>query len=144
MFPMSDPSGLSRAQHISLLQKQMQQAGADNYKLVHNHPAGEALPSEADKKITREIARDMPGFTGHVVINSGHYYTIDAQGKAERHELDTTHLWAATGGRDPVLAAAPMEVPHGLLLQKIGSTDDVAAFAQQVNIPEGYVLAFYR
>jgi len=145
MFPTGDKPGLSREQHIQLLQRQMRQSGADTYILVHNHPAGDPKPSaSADVPLTQAIARDMPGFAAHVVIDSGKYSVITADGKWTMHDLDTTKLWAATGGRDPLLQAAVAEVPHPLNGVQIYGGDSLATLAAQVNIPAGYVLAFYR
>jgi predicted RNA methylase/proteasome lid subunit RPN8/RPN11 len=144
MFPTGDRPGLSRAQHIALLQKQMQHVGANGYFLVHNHPSGDPTPSAADIAMTHQIARDMPGFKGHVVINSGKYASLGAGGEVQLFSLDRATLWAETGGFDPFLETPPSELPHPLNDQMIRSVQDVARLAQKVNIPDGYVLAFYR
>ena len=77
MFPTGDLPGLTREQHIQLLQKQMRQAGADGYYLIHNHPSGDPTPSDADIQMTQtiiDIARPL-GIAVHdhiIVGKDGH------------------------------------------------------------------------
>ena len=56
------------------------QYGASHYWLTHNHPNGSATPSKEDVRMTQAIAERIPGFAGHVVINSSEYATIDRHG----------------------------------------------------------------
>ncbi len=53
---------------------------ADGYWLLHNHPTGHSKPSSADINMTTEIAKRIPGFKSHVVINTNEYSTIDKNG----------------------------------------------------------------
>ena len=65
--------------------------GASHYWLVHNHPNGSATPSQEDVVMTKAIAERIPGFAGHVVINSHEYATIDRFGRVtlQPREFDT-------------------------------------------------------
>ena len=54
--------------------------GATGWALVHNHPSGDPTPSGGDISTTIKMAEDAPGFIGHVVIDTGKYATIDANG----------------------------------------------------------------
>jgi len=56
---------------------------ADSYYLLHNHPTGNSNPSTADINLTIEIAKRVPGFKGHVVINTNEYSMIDKAGKVK-------------------------------------------------------------
>ena len=56
------------------------QVKADGYWLLHNHPTGHSKPSSADINMTTEIAKRIPGFKSHVVINTNEYSTIDKNG----------------------------------------------------------------
>ncbi len=64
---------------------------ASHYWLVHNHPNGSATPSQEDVTMTRAIADRIPGFAGHVVINSSEYATIDRHGHVtlQKRKLNT-------------------------------------------------------
>ena len=51
--------------------------------MLHNHPSGEPYPSNEDVALTKRLQQTIPGYQGHVVINSGKYAVID--GRGERH-----------------------------------------------------------
>lgn len=58
--------------------------GADHFIIVHNHPSGDPMPSDADKKLTKAMMAgaqqvDIPCID-HVVIGMGKYYSF-ADGK---------------------------------------------------------------
>jgi len=61
---------------------------ASHYWLVHNHPNGSATPSNEDVAMTKAIADRIPGFAGHVVINSHEYATIDRRGHVTLRQRD--------------------------------------------------------
>jgi hypothetical protein len=144
MFPVTAHPGLSRADHIRLLQQRMKALGADGYYLLHNHPSGDATPSTADRVMTTNIHLDMPGLRGHVVINSGHYTVIGPNGKPYRHQLPPAPDAPPLYGLDPFLEAGPSEVPHPLNSQYIRASSNLATLGQKVNAPDGYVTAFFR
>ena len=75
-------------EHLDALASQY---GASHYWLTHNHPNGSATPSKEDVRMTQAIAERIPGFAGHVVINSREYATIDRHGRVtvQRRELST-------------------------------------------------------
>ena len=58
--------------------KAMKDAGADGYYLMHNHPSGNVNASKADINITKKIAKEIPGFRGHVILNHNKYGLIDS------------------------------------------------------------------
>ena len=43
---------------------------ADGYWLLHNHPSGNAAVSRQDERFTGQLASLVPGFKGHVIINT--------------------------------------------------------------------------
>lgn len=65
------------------LREQVERSGANGWYVMHNHPDGDPTPSEADIETTKKIANAVPGFKGHVVINSGKYAVIDNKGDAK-------------------------------------------------------------
>lgn len=118
---------------------------ADGYYIVHNHPSGDPKPSGADRALTRTIAtpdqrlgygkpdnKTVPGFKGHVVINSGKYATVDAEGNVEIHKFEEKQK--NIHGPD---------VPHELIGATLRSVLDVSNVARRLNQPGG-VTVIYR
>jgi hypothetical protein len=97
------------------------QVGADGYWLLHNHPTGHSKPSSADIKSTIRIAEIIPGFKGHVVINSNEYSTIDKRGNVEL----VSNMDGLAGGHSNI----PYK-DHDCLQMKITSTSDLAQVGQ--------------
>lgn len=50
---------------------------ADGYWLLHNHPSGNAAASRQDEQFTAQLASLVPGFKGHVIINTNQYSVIN-------------------------------------------------------------------
>jgi len=44
--------------------------GGDGYYLIHNHPSGRPAPSRPDIALTHHVSSNVPGFLGHIVIDS--------------------------------------------------------------------------
>ena len=105
---------------IAELTARMKASGADGYKLMHNHPGGFAVPSEADEAITIKIAKAMPGFQGHIVINHNQYAEINAAGESRVSPLPER---ARTGPAEPELAhdVLGMNVTSPMQLVRAGS-----------------------
>lgn len=59
-----------------------QEVGADSYFLTHNHPSGDSLPSDADRRATGQLAKLPPlaafRFLGHIVTNHTEHHIIRA------------------------------------------------------------------
>jgi hypothetical protein len=57
-------------------------AGAEGFIVCHNHPSGKAMPSDADRSLTKAIERAAKPFAGetafldHVVIGAGEYFSF--------------------------------------------------------------------
>ncbi len=57
-------------------------SGAEGFIVCHNHPSGKAMPSDADRSLTKAIERAAKPFAGetafldHVVIGAGEYYSF--------------------------------------------------------------------
>jgi hypothetical protein len=57
-------------------------SGAEGFIVCHNHPSGKAMPSDADRDLTKAIERAAKPFKGetafldHVVIGAGEYYSF--------------------------------------------------------------------
>lgn len=109
------------------LAETMASAGADGFYLLHNHPSGDPTPSPADKKVTAAVAGKVPGFKGHVVINSNKYAVIDARGDGKTFNLDL--------GDDALLKPSK---PHPVLGEVVLNADALARMGKAVQ-RDGYV-----
>lgn len=122
------PKGLGATHFAAWLKGEMERTGADGYYLLHNHPSGDPNASSADKAITTRIARDVPGFIAHVVINSGKYGVINEYGGDKVRDL--------TGlGPDKLFVPAK---PHAMLGVEIGHFEQLAKAAKSLQ-QEGFV-----
>jgi proteasome lid subunit RPN8/RPN11 len=74
-------------EHKEAVRETMKKLGADGYYMLHNHPSGNPTPSPADLNTTKVISQVIPGFKGHVIINSNKFASIDIQGKSEVKSL---------------------------------------------------------
>lgn len=128
---------LTRARHFELMRRRMQRLGADGYYMVHNHPSGDPTPSDQDLKLTKAFARLVPGYKGHVVINSGKYATIDMQPNGDM--APTVHP-LETPGPDPLLSPSK---PHPLLGQQVKGKADLVRLGKQLQAPNGYVTLMF-
>src|SRR6185437_12331940 len=70
------PKDMSTEQGATWIKDMMQSSGADGYWMLHNHPSGNPTPSDTDITATRNMAKLIPGFKGHVIINSNKYAQI--------------------------------------------------------------------
>ncbi len=50
--------------------------------MVHLHPSGKAVASQIDINTTQLFIKNIPGFKGHVIVNSGTYATIERENGA--------------------------------------------------------------
>lgn len=51
--------------------------GANGYYLMHNHPSGNAKASQPDIQLTKQLAKSVNGFLGHVIVDHGTFSWID-------------------------------------------------------------------
>ena len=63
------------------MNNRMKRLDADSYYMVHNHPSGEARCSAQDLSTTECFYKNLKGFKGHLIINSGTYAWIDVNKK---------------------------------------------------------------
>lgn len=69
---------------VRTIMRKLLEVGATNFAIVHNHPSGCVIPSNADKKLT-EAVRDAAKLfnirlVDHVIIGSGSYYSFADEG----------------------------------------------------------------
>lgn len=96
---------------------------SDGYYLLHNHPSGDPTPSEADVQMTIDQAARVPGFLGHVVIDTNRYAEIGRLGEKSVIKAD--------------FAAKETDRP-GILSRKITSKTELAKIGSELKKP-GYV-----
>ena len=67
----------SMARGLYKINNRMERLEADGYYLIHNHPTGTAKASNPDIRVTSILDDKVPGFLGHIIINSGTYALIE-------------------------------------------------------------------
>jgi hypothetical protein len=140
----------------------MHRLGADGYFLLHNHPSGDPLPSEGDRSVTALYESNVPGFRGHVIIDSKRFGFIRPFSKQEiqsARALVPGHLNPGNVRRltADILAAwrnpevRPIEtddsllepsIHHELLGRSAKTSSDLAALGQAMKDGNGVTL-FY-
>ena len=139
-----------KAQHESLFAQDaerikdwLRRTGADGYWPLHNHPTGKPKPSEADWAVTHTLARLVPGFKGHVIIDADSYGIISPAGIGLPR---TARLPEGTPGAGVVYKTLPESVPEALRKWFAGETSTaaitlpghVALIGASLNHPEGW------
>lgn len=93
------------------IRSEMKALEADGYYLLHNHPTGDPMPSDyrmrtnlepedfktgnvmeeyGDLAATRSFAKEIPGFQGHVIIDSHSYGYIDTDFNVNERDLPSS------------------------------------------------------
>ncbi|MDR2665380.1 MAG: hypothetical protein LBC21_03775, partial [Oscillospiraceae bacterium] len=106
----------------------MARLGADGYWMLHNHPSGSVGPSTPDMRITSTFARKVPGFKGHVIIDTNEYALlsyIPENGSGADIEISTRA--ADFGAEEPRSFDG-----HPLLGTKIDSSHSLAWIAESL------------
>ena len=69
---------------VRTIMRKLLEVGATNFAIVHNHPSGCVIPSNADKKLTGAVRDAAKLFNirlvDHVIIGSGSYYSFADEG----------------------------------------------------------------
>jgi proteasome lid subunit RPN8/RPN11 len=102
--------------------------------MLHNHPAGDPTPSEADVRLTQAArdffdSQDIP-FFGHVIVNHKTYALIDKESTTDVKPFDF---------KDTYDLAKP-SVPHALLGRSVTSEHDLAEHFKAARASTGNVL----
>lgn len=100
---------------ITELKQQYEASEADGYYLLHNHPSGRAVPSQADVQTTKHFSDALPGFISHVIIDHNEYGIITPDGgqdtiKADLGAKDTKDVLPSNYLRKPVSGPINMAV----------------------------------
>ncbi|MCP5246310.1 MAG: DNA repair protein RadC [Burkholderiales bacterium] len=102
---------------------------ADGYWLLHNHPSGNATASRQDERFTAQLASLVPGFKGHVIINTNQYSVIDR--KLEVSFVDWMGSQAGGYQNDAYKQ-------HDYLLENIATPDDLARIGMALKHKDQY------
>lgn len=115
-------------EYVDAMNEQKSLSGADGYYLLHNHPSGKSAPSHGDRNVTKLIADTVPGFLGHVVINSNEYSVIDGNG------LDQTFYKDLSGGYN-----GGASIPHDALQHaQIKNPEGLAQLGKMLQAKDGF------
>lgn len=112
----------------------MRRLGADGYYFIHNHPSGNPNPSRDDVHHTKNLSRRIPGFRGHVIINSDRYAHMRSDGEYTIERLKKK------SGADPLHQP---DIPHPVLGERISSVDNLVGVAERINTSPGMVVIVY-
>lgn len=111
----------------------MERMNADGYYLLHNHPSALCVkPSQEDINVSYVYKNSLPGFKGHVIIDTNQYSFIDENLKVSVNLLNL--------GEDKLLEPS---IPHPLLGESIDSSNKLASFAKAMQIEEKYSVVLY-
>ncbi|SET57902.1 RadC-like JAB domain-containing protein [Nitrosomonas marina] len=102
---------------------------ADGYWLLHNHPSGRAAASRLDERFTAQLASLVPGFKGHVIINTSQYSVINR--KLEVSFVDWMGGQAGGYQNDAYKQ-------HDYLLENIAMPDDLARIGMALKHKDRY------
>ena len=102
---------------------------ADGYWLLHNHPSGNATASRHDERFTAQLASLVPGFKGHVIINTNQYSVINR--KLEVNFINWMGIQAG-GYQDDA------HKQHDYLLENIATPDDLARIGMALKHKDQY------
>lgn len=130
-----------RGREIFRFRRRMQRLGADGYYLLHNHTAGDPRPSANDVALTRFLGRTVPGLRGHVVINSGKFAVIDAQGRPGPLGRPMLRDLPEEFRQERLLTP---EIAHAQLTRRIERPEDLLGMAESLRTPENFVVLAYR
>ena len=102
---------------------------ADGYWLLHNHPSGNAAASRQDEQLTAQLASLVPGFKGHVIINTNQYSVIN-------RKLEVSFFnWMGSQTSGYQNDAYKQ---HDCLLENIATPDDLARIGMALKHKDQY------
>ena len=102
---------------------------ANGYWILHNHPSGNAAASRQDERFTAQLASLVPGFKGHVIINTNQYSVINR--KLEVNFINWMGIQAG-GYQDDA------HKQHDYLLENIATPDDLARIGMALKHKDQY------
>lgn len=121
---------------FAAMREHMDRLGANGYYLLHNHPSGNSTPSEDDFRTTQRFDAALPGFKGHVVIDSNEYTAIEFNPEqaleSQKQLLDL--------GPDRLLTPS---IDHPLLGTPLINAGEVAAVGKAMQAPSGFATVVY-
>ena len=109
------------------MKNRMQRLKADGYYMLHNHPAGTLTASSADLRVTVEYKENVPGFKGHVIINSNKYGTISVNGTNASADILDLKQQTLEMFMQPT-------IQNEILNQKIGGSEGLANLAKSLQL----------
>ncbi|MCB1984835.1 MAG: hypothetical protein H6936_11940 [Burkholderiales bacterium] len=102
---------------------------ANGYWILHNHPSGNAAASRQDERFTAQLASLVPGFKGHVIINTNQYSVINR--KLEVNFINWMGIQAGGYQNDAYRQ-------HDYLLENIATPDDLARIGMALKHKDQY------
>lgn len=123
------PAGMTFEEYLQEFRGNMERTGADGYYILHNHPSGNPTPSNADLRLTEDLAAQVPGMRAHVVINSSKYAVIEA---GNTRASTQSMVQVKDFGEERLLKASK---PMAALGEVIASPDNLATIGKSMQKP---------
>lgn len=134
------------------MKRRMGRLGADGYYMLHNHPSGNVMGSNADARLTEMLANRVPGFKAHLIIDGGEYMVMRARRSKSMAAAFFNKEFSVVGEKrklpglpsdyeDPLLKAS---IPNNVLDALMYSPEDVAKIGSEILYSEKYVPIIYR
>lgn len=121
--------------------ERMKRISADGYYLLHNHPSGSSVkPSKSDISLTHQYANKLPGFKGHIIINSNKYTEMYPVRNGFTVELGGKEDLPLNLGQDRLLTPS---MPHELLGTNLMSPENLAQAAKRLQTNNDVSVAFF-
>lgn len=123
----------AHVRHFMGMLSRMERLGADGYFLLHNHPSAMSVePSNEDLALTKAYKKALPGFRGHIIIDSNKFCFIDKDINPMQFPL---YL-----GDDLLIKPS---LSHPLLGSMIDSSDKLAQLGKAIQIDPNYSVIIY-
>lgn len=120
----------------------MRRLGATGYYFLHNHPSGRPEPSQADIELIKWFVKRVPGFKGHVIIDSGKYAVLQMRpGDDKIYQTIKKVPGLPADWVDQLLMPSVM---HPQIGRYIKGAEDIAAIGEAVKRPENYTTLIFR
>lgn len=127
-----DP-GIAEMNYTNEINKRMKKLGADSWYMMHNHPSGDPTPSKNDLALTHKRHLAIPGFKGHVILDSNKYAVLEYDSYIDKVTAEIKYFDQET--IDLLLTA---KKPHSLLGKRILDADAIAEVAQELKSSKEY------
>lgn len=124
---------LNKAKNFYNMKDRIARLHADGYYLIHNHPSGKAKASSVDISATANFIKNVDGFKGHIIVNSGTYATLTLN---ENNEIVDKNYIKLNNYSENEIESLIGDNPLNNI--KINSTSELAKLAHNIKNSPNY------